>query len=95
MLPTKFRFIRLSGFIGEYFVFRNQPMRNKNCLWQPCLSTDRDEMSNPYRGSSIDAPAKLWFIWLGGFRGIFLVEINQSETRIACGGHVCERIKTK
>ena len=35
--------------------FRNQPIRNKNCLWRPCLSTDRDEMSNTYRGLSIDA----------------------------------------
>jgi hypothetical protein len=26
--------------------FRNQPFRNKNCLWRPCLLTDRDEMSN-------------------------------------------------
>jgi hypothetical protein len=34
--------------------FRNQPIRNKNCLWQPCLLTDRDEMSNLYRGPSID-----------------------------------------
>jgi hypothetical protein len=35
--------------------FRNQPIRNKNCLWQPCLSTDRNEMSNPYIGPPIDA----------------------------------------
>jgi hypothetical protein len=35
--------------------FRNQPIRNKNGLWQPCLLTDRDEMSNLYRGLSIDA----------------------------------------
>ena len=35
--------------------FRNQPIRNKNCLWQPCLLTDRDEMSNLNRGPSIDA----------------------------------------
>jgi hypothetical protein len=34
---------------------RNQPIRNKNCLWRPCLLTDRDEMSNLYRGPSIDA----------------------------------------
>jgi hypothetical protein len=27
-------------------IFRNQPIRNKNCLWRPCLITDRDEMSN-------------------------------------------------
>jgi hypothetical protein len=35
--------------------FRNQPIRNKNCLWRPCLLTDRDEMSNLHRGPSIDA----------------------------------------
>jgi hypothetical protein len=35
--------------------FRNQPIRNKNCLWRPCLSTDRDEMSKLYRRPSIDA----------------------------------------
>jgi hypothetical protein len=34
--------------------FRNQPIRNKNCLWQPCLLTDRDEMSNHNTGLSID-----------------------------------------
>jgi hypothetical protein len=32
-----------------------QPIRNKNCLWWPCLLTDWDKMSNLYRGSSIDA----------------------------------------
>ena len=35
--------------------FRNQPIRNKNCLWWPCLLMDRDEMSNLYRGPPIDA----------------------------------------
>jgi hypothetical protein len=34
---------------------RNQPIRNKNCLWRPCLLTDRDEINNLYRGPSIDA----------------------------------------
>ena len=53
MLPTKFRFICQSGFRGEDF--RNRPIRNKNCLWWPCLLTDRDAMSNLYRGPSIDA----------------------------------------
>jgi len=33
----------------------NQSIRNKNCLWWPCLLTDQDEMSNLYRGPSIDA----------------------------------------
>jgi hypothetical protein len=31
---------------------------------------------------------KFLFIWPSGFRGDFL-EINQSKTRNACGGHVC------
>jgi predicted GIY-YIG superfamily endonuclease len=35
--------------------FKNQPIRNKNSLWWPYLLTDRDEMSNFYRGPSIDA----------------------------------------
>jgi hypothetical protein len=29
------------------------------------------------------------------FQRIFFLEINQSETRIACGGHVCWRIGNK
>ena len=40
-------------------------------------------------------PTKFWFIWPGGFREDFFLEINQSETRMACGGHVCSRIGTK
>ena len=34
---------------------RNRPIRIKNCLWWPCLLTDRDEISKHYRGPSIDA----------------------------------------
>jgi hypothetical protein len=34
--------------------FRNRPIKNKNCMWWPCLLTDRDEMSNLHRGHSID-----------------------------------------
>jgi hypothetical protein len=30
-------------------------IRNKNCMWWPCLLTDRDEKSNLHRGHSIDA----------------------------------------
>jgi hypothetical protein len=35
--------------------FRNQPIRNKNCLWWPCLLMDLDEMNNLYRGPYIHA----------------------------------------
>jgi hypothetical protein len=34
---------------------KNQPIGNKNRLWRPCLLTDRDAISNLYRGPSIDA----------------------------------------
>ena len=51
-------------------------------------------MSNLYRGPSIDASYHIQFIWESGFREHFL-EINQSKTRIACGGHACQRIGTK
>jgi hypothetical protein len=45
-------------------------------------------MSNLYRGPSKDVPTKFQFIWPSGYRGEDSLEINQSETRIACGGHV-------
>ena len=41
--------------VTEEKIFRNQPIRNKNCLWWPFFITDRDEMSNLYRGPTINA----------------------------------------
>jgi hypothetical protein len=46
-------------------------------------------MSNLYKGLSKDAFYQDRFIWPSGFRADDSLEINQSETRIACGGHVC------
>jgi hypothetical protein len=40
--------------VSEEKIFRNQPIRNKNSLWWPCLLMDRDEMSTLYRGPPID-----------------------------------------
>ena len=34
--------------------FRNQPIRNKNCLWRPYSLMDQDEMSSLSRGPLID-----------------------------------------
>jgi hypothetical protein len=34
-------------------------------------------------------PTKFLFIWPSGFKGKYLFEINQSETRIAFCDHVC------
>jgi hypothetical protein len=43
--------------------FRNRPIRNKNCLWQPCLLMNWDKMSNLYRGCSKDAPYQVSIHW--------------------------------
>jgi hypothetical protein len=40
-------------------------------------------------------PTKFRFIWQSGFREEDFLEINQLETRIAFGSHVCQRIGTK
>ena len=76
-------------------IFRNQPTRNKNCLWQPWLLTDRDEISNLYRGPSINASYQVSVQLAKKFQGRRFLEIDPSETRIACGGHVCKWIGTK
>ena len=41
--------------VSEEKIFRNRPIRNKNCLWWPYLLMDRNKMSNLYRGPPIDA----------------------------------------
>jgi hypothetical protein len=75
--------------VSEEKNFLNQPIRNKNRLWRPCLLMDRDGMSSLYREPSIDASCQVSVHlakWLQK-RRIFL--IGQSETRVAYGGHVC------
>ena len=74
----------------EKIFFRNQPIRNKNCLWRPCLLMDRDEMSNLYRGPPIDASYQVSVHLEKRFqRRRFFLEIIQSETRIVYGSHIC------
>ena len=41
--------------VSEEKIFKNRLIRNKNCLWRPCLLMNRDEMNNLYREPSIDA----------------------------------------
>jgi hypothetical protein len=50
---------------------------------------DRDEMSNRNRGLSIDASYQVSVHLAKRFRREESKKISQSETRIACGGHVC------
>ena len=68
---------------------KNQPIRNKSRLWRSCLLTDRDEMSNIYRGPSIDAFYQVLVHLAKRFQRRRFIKFGQSETRIACGGHVC------
>ena len=46
-------------------------------------------MSNPYREPSIDASYQVSVHLAKQFQRRRFLEINQLETRIACGGHVC------
>ena len=53
------------------------------------MLTDRNEISNLYRGPPIDASYQV-SVQLGKqFQGRRFLEIDQSETKIACGSHVC------
>jgi hypothetical protein len=92
--PSIDAFYQISVHLGKGFqrriLCRNQPIRNKNCLWQPCLLTDQDEMSKLYKGSSIDASYQVSVQLAKKFQGRRFLEIDQSETRIAYGGHVCQ-----
>ena len=81
--------IHLARWFQRRRFFRNQPIRNKNDMWRPCLLTDRDEMSSLYRGPAIDASYQVSVHLAKRFQRRILKKICQSETRIACGGHVC------
>jgi hypothetical protein len=57
--------------------------------------TDRDGRSNFNRGPSIDASYQVSDHLAKGFQKKRFLEIDQSETIIACGGHVCTWIGMK
>jgi hypothetical protein len=76
-------------FQGRRSLEINQPETRINCLWQPCLLTNRDEMSNLYRGSSIDVSYQVSVHLEKWFQRRRFLEIDQSEIRIACDGQVC------
>ena len=75
--------------VSEEKNLKNQPTRNKGPLWRSCLFTDRDAMRNNYKRSSIHASYQV-AVYLGmRFQRRKCLKIDQSETRIAGGGHVC------
>ena len=83
------RFGPFSQAVSEQKIFRNRPIRNKNCLWRPCLLMDRDKMSFFHREPSIDASYQVSVHLAKRFQRRRFLKIGQSETRIAYGGHVC------
>jgi hypothetical protein len=50
---------------------------------------DQNELVNPYRGPSIDVSYQVSYYLAKQFQRKTVLEIDQSETRIAYGGHVC------
>ena len=83
------------GLMVSEEIFLNQPIRNKNGLWWSCLLTDRDKMSTLYREPSKDASYQVLIHLPRWFQRRRFSEIDRSETRTACGGHVCLWIGTK
>ena len=66
--------------VSEQKIFGNRPIRNKNCLWWPCLLMDRDKMSNFIENLPQMLPTKFRFIWPSGFRGEdFQKSTNQKQ----------------
>jgi hypothetical protein len=59
------------------------------------LLTDPEEMSILYKGPSIDASYQVSVHLAKWLQRRRILKISQSETRIACGGHVCYRIGIK
>jgi hypothetical protein len=81
---------RVIFLLTEKIFFRNQPIRNKNCLWWPCLLTDRDKMSNLYRRPSIDASYQVSVHLAKGFqrRRLKCEKLTDDEHQVMAKAHV-------
>ena len=86
--PSIDAFYQVSVQLAKKF-FKNRPIRNKNCLWWPCLPMNLHEIINFYRGPSLVAFYQVSVHLVKWFQRRRFLEIDQSETRIACGSHVC------
>ena len=57
--PSIHAFYQVSVHLAKWFQRRRflefDQLEKKNCLWQPYLLMDRDELSSLYRGHPIDA----------------------------------------
>ena len=93
MLPTKFRFIWPSGFRGEDL----KKSANQKQEW-PVVAmfvNGLGQNEHLYREHSIDTSYQVSVHLAKRFQRRRFLEIDQSETRIACKSHVCKWIGTK
>ena len=87
MLPTKFRLIWPSDFRGEDLL---QSANQKQELPMAAMFVTGSRQNEEfYRGSFIDASFQDSFHLAKRLQMRRFLEIDQSGTRIACGGHVC------
>jgi hypothetical protein len=87
MLHIKFRSIWPSGFRREDF---KKSVNQKQEL--PVAATfviGSEQISNFIEDLPYMLSTKFQFIWESGVRREDFLEINQSEMRMACDGHVC------
>ena len=84
---TKFWFIWLRSFRGEYLKKSANQKQESPVATMFVNGSGWNEQS--YRGPSIDASYHVSVHLAKLFQSRRLLEIDQSETRIACGGHVC------
>ena len=83
MLPTKFQLIWESSFRGEDFLEINQ---SETIVPVAVMCVNGLELNEQSLSRTFQGCFKLRFYFL---------EINQLETRIVCGGDVCQQIGTK
>jgi hypothetical protein len=87
--PSRQNSVHLVKRFREDFFLENQPIRNKNCIWQSCLLMDWNEINNLNRGPSNDASYQVSVHFAKQYKSRRFLEIHQPETRIAYGGNVC------
>ena len=72
--------VHLGKRLQRRIIFRNRPIRNKNCMSRPCLLTGRDEMNILIDDISYTLPTRCRFISPCGFRGEdFQKSTNQKQ----------------
>ena len=94
MLPTTFRFIWPSGCRGEDFqksINQKQEL-SVTAMFVNEQGPNQQSLQRTFHKCSL--PSVSSFGHLVSEEKIFLA-IDQSETRIGCGGHICSRIGTK